>query len=140
MPTVAVTFVQATFVLAIFVLATFVHIRNGSAFTDLLLTKLSWPNILGALLLLYQNFVWPTKPCATNILDPKIEIYLHFFGPEILRTNLFVDPTFFGPNIFEDQKFLNTKFLGLQKFWTFLMYQIVVRLKRFLNLKFFWTW
>ena len=44
-PTVTVTFVQATFVLATFVLATFVlatfvHIRNISAVTDLILTKL----------------------------------------------------------------------------------------------------
>ena len=127
-----VTFVQATFVLA-----TFVHISNVSAFTDLLLTKLFWPNFFGALFLLYQHFVWPTKPCATNFLDPKIYMYLNFFGPEILRTNLFVDPKFFEPNIFEDQKIFNPKFLGWQKFWTFFLDQIVVRLKRFLNLIFF---
>ena len=39
-PTVTLTIVQATFVLATFVLATFVHIRNISAVTDSILTKL----------------------------------------------------------------------------------------------------
>ena len=39
-PTVTVTFVQATFVQAIFVPTTFVHIRNISAVTDQILTKL----------------------------------------------------------------------------------------------------
>ena len=39
-PTVTVTFVQALFVQATFVLVTFVHIRNISAVTDTIWTKL----------------------------------------------------------------------------------------------------
>ena len=39
-PTIQLTFVQATFVQATFVHGTFVHIRNISAVTDLILTKL----------------------------------------------------------------------------------------------------
>ena len=42
MPTVMVTFVKATYVLA-----TFVHIRNISAVTDPILTKLFGPNFWG---------------------------------------------------------------------------------------------
>ena len=70
MPTVTVTFVHATFFLA-----TFVHIRNTSAVTDPMLTKLFWSNYLGAptffldLNLFEPNFFWPKtaqKPKGFN--------------------------------------------------------------------------
>ena len=51
-----VTIVQAIFVLAAFVLATFVHIKNISAITDPILTKLFAPTFLGALNFLDQKF------------------------------------------------------------------------------------
>ena len=67
-----VTLVQATFVLA-----TFVHIRNISAVTDQILTKLFGPNILGVLL-------FSTKILFEQNAVPQIFGTLKSIGPKIL--------------------------------------------------------
>ena len=70
--TVTLTFVKETFVLV-----TFVHIRNISAVTDPILTKLCEPTFLYLEIIWTQNFVGP-----------------HFFDPKFYR------PKIFGPNFF----------------------------------------
>ena len=59
-PTITVTFVHTIFVLAIFF-----HIRNISAVTDPILTKLFEPNFLGALIFLGEHLFW-TKYLSTQ--------------------------------------------------------------------------
>ena len=106
MPTVMVTIVQATFVLA-----TFVHIRNISAVTDLILTKLFVPNFWQALIFLHTKF------CGPTFFGPKIFQIKIFFRSKIsLDTKfcwrkVFLDTKLFSTLKFLDQIFFLTKFV-----------------------------
>ena len=86
-----------TFVNATYVLATLVHISNGSAVIDPILTKHYGPNILGALIVVNnhffkQIFFSPKNVWTKGFFVPKLLsnlIFLEQFGPCFLQTQFF---------------------------------------------------
>ena len=115
------TFFQATFVLAIFA-----HIRNISAVTDPILTKIFRPNLLTAVIFWDQNF-----------FGPKILWTLNFFHLNFW-THIFLDFKFLWPTFFWTSNFFRLKFYWLKIFdqnlvWTiyYLTYQHEITLLNF---------
>ena len=86
MPTVTITFVQATFVLM-----AFVHIRNISAVTDTIVTKLLGPH-LGALIFVDQQCL-----VAKKLYEPLISVCIYVILRPFSLT-IFLDRyALFGP-------------------------------------------
>ena len=107
MSTVTVTYVHTTFVHTTFVLVSFVNIRNISAVTDPILTKLYGPNIFLGL-----NLFGPKKNISQVHLDQL------FFGTKkfsVLTQKYFLpnffEPTFIQPKLFQSEILLDPKLL-----------------------------
>ena len=90
---------------------TFVHIWNISAATDLILTKLFRPYILGAKIFLDHNFFHQIF-LDHNFVWPKLFWFQHLLWPNNFRTK-----TCFEPKFFSDHNFLDSKYFG-SKFYT----------------------
>ena len=124
-----------TFFKAIFVMATFVHIRNISAVTGPILTKLFGPNFFEIMIfvdqnVLGQNFFGPKFFLNTNffkpqiffpdpkVLDQKSYWFQKNFEPKFFRRTIFSDSNFFyWPNFILDTNFCLNVFSDPQFFF-----------------------